>query len=159
MSTDLQNKRDAHREAQETRRALEAEQKAIPGKLEFALSGGDVPEIHKLNRRKREVREDLQNASAVEHGCYRALINAEQAAEMELYEAAQSELDVAEAKLLARRQEWAKEEAALSAEVDRWTVKRNTHEREYEAYSTRFSNADRRYRQAVAEQEPQGVAA
>jgi hypothetical protein len=160
MSSELQSKRNAHREAQETRRALEQEQREIPGKLEYALSGGDVEAIHELNRRKREIREDIQNASAVEHASYSALVRAEQAAELSLYETAQEQLDQAEAKLFARREEWRKEEAALAAEVDKWTVKRNHHEREYEAWSTRFSTADGRYRQAVAEQEePRGVAA
>ena len=152
-NSELQTKRNAHREAQDARRALEQEQRELPAQLDFAVSGADVARIHALNKRKRELPGEIQAASAVEHATYGALVRAEQQSELALYEVAQSQLDQAEAELVKKRAEWAQEDRKLADEVDRWTVKRNQHEREHEAWSARFSTADRRYRQVIGKQQ------
>jgi hypothetical protein len=143
----------AHQEAQAARRALELEQRELPGKLDYAISQADVGEIQTLNRRKRELPEAYQTASAIEHSAYGAFVKAQSKQEAELWDEAQAAADAAENQLVSRRKEWAEEDALLVQALEKAQIRRSSHEREVEAWSTRFSRADARFRGAIAEQQ------
>lgn len=153
MKDELQEKRNAHRQAQEARRALEKEQSELKGRIEYAVSGADVGELQRLNKRKRSIPEELQLASQVEHAAYGQYVKGEQQNEGRLKREAEQEHKAAMDQLIKRDKEWNVERNALSAAVDKAQRAVNVHEREIEAWSTRFTVADTRYRQAVSEQE------
>jgi len=144
---------EEHQEVQASRRALELELHNLPANLESAIQQANVAEIQRLNKRKRELPEELQTASALEHAAYGKFCRAEMDRELQLTETAQTKVDQAETELSRRHAEWVTAQTELSRVLERAQIERNGHQREVETWQARFNEADARFRAAVAEQQ------
>jgi hypothetical protein len=143
-----------HNKARNERRELEREQNELPAALEYAMSQSDVAEIQRLNRRKRELPEEYQVASSVEHAAYSKLSRVQSNEQQRLAtEAHRGAERAAERLSLLRHENRLADELAVKA-LEKQQRAADVAEREVETWATRFSQADSRFRAAIKEQQP-----
>lgn len=142
----------SHIAAQGTRRALEDEQKEIGTKAEQALTAGNVELFHKLQDRRNALPRELQTASAIEHQAYSKVCQANRIEEQERADTLEDQLeglqDAHKKAVVARTEQDAKE----VKEIERAQVKFNSAIGEVNSWSTRYTEANTRFTEALREQ-------
>lgn len=145
--SEIKKTEQAHREAQEHRRKIEAEVLSLDEQEKDALRRTDAAAIIRIKRRKPEAKTELIEASAYEHEAFNKYFAALEKPVIERFDAAQKEVENAKARRIKRSEELKQELIALDADVNSKEIAFNAIAAEATALRGTLGIAMERFRQ------------